>query len=298
MIKRTLHFGNPVHLSTTRHQLIIRYPDDRMEVKVPIEDIGVIILEHYQITLSHTLLSRLLGNNVAFITCDSHHLPQGMLLNLNGHHTQQENFTQQIGASEALKNRLWKQTIRMKINNQASVLEQNGLEVANMRRWAIKVQNGDPDNFEARAAAFYWKTLFVDHLQSFKRGRFEGEPNNLLNYGYAILRAVVARALTGSGLLPTLGYHHHNRYNAYCLADDVMEPYRPYVDEVVLELVRSLDDYSELTPEIKKQLLKIPVVDVSINDQLSPLMLAVQQTTSSLQKCYALELKEVKFPNL
>lgn len=298
MIKRTLHFGNPVHLSTTHQQLVIKFPDERAEVKIPIEDIGVIIIEHYQITLSHTLLSRLLGNNVALITCDSHHLPQGMLLNLNGHHTQQEHFSQQIAATTALKDRIWKQTIRIKINNQASVLEQNGLEVANMRRWANKVQNGDPDNFEARAAAFYWKSLFVDHLQTFKRGRFEGEPNNLLNYGYAILRAVVARSLVGSGLLPTLGYHHHNRYNAYCLADDVMEPYRPYVDEVVLELVRSLDDYAELTPAIKKQLLKIPVIDVSINDQLSPLMLAVQQTTSSLQKCYAHELKEVKFPKL
>jgi CRISP-associated protein Cas1 len=298
MIKRTLLFSNPVHLSSSKNQLIINYPDEDKQPTVPIEDIGVLLIEHPQITISHAVISKLLGNNAALITCDSHHMPHGMMLNLNGHTTQQEHFRVQIVASEALKARLWKQTVQQKIKNQAALLIQNGIPAANMERWASKTQNGDPDNFEARAAAFYWKSLFEDHLQSFKRGRFEGAPNNLLNYGYAVLRAVIARSLIGSGLLPTLGYHHRNKYNAYCLADDVMEPYRPLVDELVLELVRTLDDYDQLTTEIKGKLLKVPVLDAFIGGQTSPLMLAEQQTTSSLYKCFAKEEKVIKFPEM
>ena len=297
MIKRTLYFSSPAHLSTKKNQLIVRYPDqDNEEKNVPIEDIGVVLLEHPRITLSHTLISKLLGNNVALITSDAHHLPQGLMLNLAGNHLQQAHFSEQLKATRAVKDRLWKFTIRAKITNQAGLLEQNGLATNQMQHWAAKVQNGDPDNFEARAAAWYWQRLFVDHLQGFRRGRFNGEPNNLLNYGYAILRAVAARSLVASGLLPTLGYHHRNQYNAYCLADDVMEPYRPYVDEVVLELVRSTNDYSTLTPEIKQQLLQIPILDVQIGGKTSPLMLAMQQTTATLRKCLSGEQKQMKFP--
>lgn len=298
MIKRTLLFSNPAFLTTKKQQMVVRYPEEKMEVTVPIEDVGMIILENAQITLSHTLISHLLGNNVALISCDSHHLPQGMMLNLNGHSQQNEHFRTQVSVTEALKGRFWQQTIKAKIQNQAQLLKANGLEVDNMMRWAAKVTSGDPDNFEARAAAWYWQKIFIDHLQSFKRGRFEGAPNNLLNYGYAILRAIVARALVGSGLHPTLGYHHRNKYNTYCLADDVMEPYRPYVDQLVLEIVRSEDEYSQLTPLIKKQLLQIPVLDVHISKQTSPLMLAVQQTTASLYKCYAKQDKTITFPRL
>ncbi|MEP4534459.1 MAG: type II CRISPR-associated endonuclease Cas1, partial [Cyclobacteriaceae bacterium] len=287
MIKRTLYFANPAHLHTTKQQLVVSYPDTPDKKTVPIEDIGMVLLEHPQITISHTLMAHLLANNAAIVTCDGFHMPQGMMLNLNGHNTQQEHFRTQIQATDAQKAKFWQQTIRAKILNQAALLKQNGLETENMERWASKVQPGDPDNFEARAAANYWKKLFEDHLMSFKRGRFEGAPNNMLNYGYAILRAIIARSLVGSGLLPTFGYHHRNKYNAYCLADDVIEPYRPYVDQLVLELVRSLDTYDQLTPTIKQQLLQIPVLDVKINGQISPLMLAAQETTSSLYKCYA-----------
>lgn len=297
MIKRTLYFGHEAHLSTHKLHLVARYPDHQ-EKRVPIEDIGVVILDHHSLTLSHTLLSKLLGNNAAVITCDAHHLPHGLFLNLDGHHTQQAHFSTQIAATAAQKARFWQQTVKAKIRNQANLLSQNSLEVENMQRWEDKTQPNDPDNFEARAAAFYWQKLFIDHLTKFKRGRFEGAPNNLLNYGYAVLRAIVARSLIASGLLPTLGYFHRNQYNAYCLADDVMEPYRPFVDELVLELVRNEEDYSSLTTEIKQKLLQIPVLDVTINKQRSPLMLAVQQTTSSLYKCYAKESKQIKFPVL
>ncbi len=298
MIKRTLYFAHAAHLHTTKQQLVATYPDSGEKKSAPIEDIGMVVLEHPQITLSHTLISKLLANNAAVVTCDGHHLPQGMMLNLNGHSTQQAHFRTQQEATPAQKARMWQQTVRQKIRNQAALLRQNGLETENMERWAAKTAPGDPDNFEARAAAFYWKRLFEDFLHDFKRGRFEGAPNNMLNYGYAVLRAVIARSLVGSGLLPAFGYHHSNKYNAYCLADDVMEPYRPVVDQLVLELVRSLDDYEQLTPAIKQQLLQIPVLDVRINGQVSPLMLAAQETTSSLYKCYARQQKIIKFPEL
>lgn len=292
-MKRTLYFGNEAYLSTQQNQLVVRYPDRDEKKKVPIEDIGVILLDHYRLTMTSTLLNKLLGNNAAVITCDAQHLPLGLFLNLNGHSLQQEHFANQIAVTQAKKDRLWKQTIQAKIGNQAHLLAQQGVSTANMQRWVKKIKNGDPENLEAQAASYYWKHLFAE-IPSFKRERYGESPNVLLNYGYTILRGVVARALVGSGLLPTLGIHHHNQYNAYCLADDIMEPYRPFVDETALTLVR--DGVGELTPESKQVLLKIPIRDVVINQQKSPLMLAVQQTTASLQQYYAGKLKTLKYP--
>jgi len=298
MIKRTLYFTRPAHLSTHQRQLVATYPDTGEKKTAPVEDIGILLLEHPQITISHTLISLLLAQDAVLITCDGTHLPQGMMLTLQGHHTHQEQLRHQLAATEAFQGRLWQQTVSAKIRNQAALLRQNGLLTENMEHWAAKVKSADPDNLEARAAAHYWKVLFEDHLTDFRRGRYEGAPNNLLNYGYAILRATVARALVGSGLLLAIGYHHSNKYNAYCMADDVMEPYRPFVDQLVLELVRSEEHYDTLTPALKQQLLHIPTLDVTIGGQRSPLMLAVQQTTSSLARAYAGELKTIKLPEL
>ncbi len=292
-MKRTLYFGNEAYLSTQKQRLVVRYPHSEEVKSVPIEDVGVVLLDHYRLTLTSTLLNKLLENNVAVISCDAQHLPLGMFLNLNGNTLQQEHFAQQIAVTKAQKDRLWKQVIQAKIGNQAHLLALQGSLVVNMHRWAAKVKNGDPENLEARAAAYYWKNLF-DTLPSFKRERFGNAPNALLNYGYTILRGMVARALVGSGLLPTLGIHHHNKYNAYCLADDIMEPYRPFVDEQVLALVS--EGVGELTKESKQVLLKIPVLDVRINQQKSPLMLAVQETSASLQQCYAGVRKTIKVP--
>jgi len=168
--------------------------------------------------------------------------------------------------------------------------------VKNMLAWVDIVKSGDSDNLEARAAAYYWANMFPD-IPEFRRGREGVPPNNLLNYGYAILRAVVARSLVGSGLLPTLGIHHHNRYNAYCLADDIMEPYRPFVDKLVVEIVDSGEDITELSKLIKSKLLNIPVLDVQINNQRSPLMIAVGLTTASLAKCYLGEVRKISYPS-
>ena len=166
-----------------------------------------------------------------------------------------------------------------------------------MRVWSNDVRSGDPDNLEARAAAYYWKNVFTTY-PNFVRDREGTPPNNLLNYGYAILRAIIARALVGSGLLPTLGIHHHNRYNAYCLADDIMEPYRPYVDQLVLDIIQCNLEISDITRDFKMQLLGIPMLDVVINGKRSPLMIAAQQTTASLARCFAGESKRISYPEM
>lgn len=302
MIKKTLFFGNPAYLSVKNSQLVVKRtdPETQQEVvrTVPIEDIGVAVLEDRQITITNVALDALLQNNCAVITCDEKHMPAGMLLPLEGNTIQSERFANQIDASLPLKKQLWQQTVQAKIRNQASVLKRlRGVEVGCMLAWANDVKSGDSDNLEGRAAAYYWKNIFPS-LPGFTRDR-EGEiPNNLLNYGYAIVRAVVARALVASGLLPTLGIHHHNRYNAYCLADDIMEPYRPYVDEMVINIMRSDIDYGKLNPELKKQMLGLPVTEVVIGRQRSPLMVAASQTTASLCKCYAGELRKVVYPTM
>lgn len=310
MIKKTLYFGNPVYLSLRNSQLVIKLPEvvkneslpgtfkEQAEVTKPIEDIGIVVLDNKQITITSGVLEALLENNSAVITCDSKSMPVGLMLPLYGNTTQNERFRQQLEASLPLKKQLWQQTIRVKIENQATVLQKCiGEDMKCMRIWATDVKSGDSDNLEARAAAFYWKNLF-SAINGFTREREGIPPNNLLNYGYAILRAVVARALVTSGLLPTLGIHHHNRYNAYCLADDIMEPYRPYVDELVFEIVKSGQGYAKLTKELKTLLLAIPTLEVRINGKRSPLMVAVSQTTASLNKCFNGELRRIAYPEI
>ena len=307
MIKKTLYFGNPTYLSLRSEQLVIKLPEvekgdlpDSFKQDatrtIPIEDIGVIVLDHKQITLTQGVIEKLLENNCALITCGNNRMPVGLMLPLCGNTTQNERFRSQLNISLPLQKQLWQQTVQYKIRNQASVLGgMRGTIVKNMQAWVKEVKSGDPDNLEARAAAYYWRNLFPE-IPDFTRDRGGCPPNNLLNYGYAILRAVVARSLVISGLLPTLGIHHHNRYNAYCLADDIMEPYRPYVDELVVKIVDSGVDCSELTKEIKSQLLTIPVIDVVINGEHSPLMIAVGQTTASLYKCFSGELRKIMYP--
>ena len=309
MIKKTLYFGNPAYLSLRNAQLIIRLPEvvdnDTLpeyfkqvsEVSKPIEDIGVIVLDHKQITITSGVLEAFLENNCAVLTCDSKSMPVGLLLPLHGNTTQNERFRQQLDASLPLSKQLWQQTIKAKIENQAAVLKEcTGEEIKCMKVWAANVRSGDPDNQEARAAAYYWKNLF--RIEGFTRDRVGIPPNNLLNYGYAILRAVVARGLVASGLLPTLGIHHHNRYNAYCLADDIMEPYRPYVDRLVYDMVKQGANYAELTKDLKVRLLTIPTLETTIAGKRSPLMVAVGQTTASLYKCFSGELRKISYPEI
>jgi len=278
--------------------MIVEYPEkeEKASISVPIEDIGLVILDNPQILLTNALMMALNDNNSAIMSCDTSHLPYGLMLPMFSHHAFTEKFYCQLEASVPLKKNLWQQTVVAKIENQAALLKQIDQPTDKMDFLARQVNSGDTQNVEGRAAAYYWDTLFGE--KSFIRHRFGEPPNNLLNYGYAILRAVIARSLVGSGLFPTLGIHHHNKYNPYCLADDIMEPYRPYVDRLVLEIIEEEDYYEDLTPQLKKRLLEIPVIDIEIERKSSPLMIGAQRTTASLASCFSGETRKIVYPEL
>lgn len=302
MIKKTLCFSNRAHLCCRNRQIIIKIDDPAtgkpQEHTRPIEDIGVIVIESEQVTLSSYLISALLENKVAIIICNDKHMPAGLMLPLVGNTEQSEKYDAQITASLPLKKQLWQQTIAMKIRNQGAVLKKvNNLEIGNMLAWSSQVRSGDPDNLEGRAAAYYWRNLFGED-SGFVRRQEGDDPNGLLNYGYAILRAVIARSLVASGLIPTLGIHHSNKYNAYCLADDIMEPYRPYVDLMVVNLIQKFHLPPEISKETKKHLLTIPTIDVKMGKLSRPLMVAASMTTASLAKCYLGETRKLVYPEI
>ena len=309
MIKRTLYFGNPAYLSLNNAQLVVRLPEVEkneslpVEFKkesaatIPVEDIGIVFLDHKQITITQALMEALLENNAALITCNSTHHPVGLMLPLSANTLQNERFRLQVDASEPLKKQLWAQTIVQKIKNQAAVLDCRNINFDYLIPLYKNVKSGDCDNCEAQAAAYYWQNIFPE-IPGFRRHREEGPPNNYLNYGYAILRATMARSIVGAGLLPTLGIHHANKYNAYCLADDLMETYRPYVDKLVCEIKAVFGLCEDLTKEIKAMFLKIPVIDVLLEGENSPLMAATQRTATSLVKCFAGEQRKLLLPEM
>jgi CRISPR-associated protein Cas1 len=308
MIARTLYFGNPAYLHLKQGQIWIEPRSEDpgeapldlprfyrlSKTTIPIEDIGVVLLDHPAIVLSQALLSALAAANVAVITCDDKRHPQALLLPLSGNTLQQERYEAQIQLSEPLRKQLWQQTITAKLHNQGSHLAQHGLGGEEVLALSKSVRAGDTDNLEARGAALYWRRIFVPHLD-FSRDPAGAPPNNLLNYGYAILRAITARALVAAGLLPTLGIHHHNRYNAFCLADDLMEPYRPYVDALVRDWMDQGGDL-QVTTDTKRHLLSLPTLDVVIGGKKHPLLVAVQMSATSL--CQAMEgkTKKVAYP--
>ena len=310
MIKRTLYFGNPSYLSLRNSQLVLRLPEvekndtlpehykKEVSASIPVEDIGIIVLDHKQITITQALMEALLENNAALITCDSTHHPTGLMLPLCGNTIQNERFRAQLDASEPLKKQLWQQTVSQKIKNQAAMFSSKKMDDSYLVPLQRKVKSGDPDNCEGTAAAHYWGNLFnqLPAVGGFKRYREGPAPNNYLNYGYALLRATMARSIVGAGLLPTLGIFHHNRYNAYCLADDLMEPYRPYVDKVVYGIIEEKGIREDLPKEIKALLLQIPAMDVLIDGEKSPLMNATQRTAVSLVKCFSGEQRKLLHP--
>lgn len=292
MLRKTILLENKASLSTKNLQLVIK--TEVRESNIPIEDIGFLVLDNSEIFLSIPALNLLIDNNTSVIICNSSHLPNGMFLNLNSHHIQQEIFKNQIDATQPLKKQLWQQTIVEKIKNQGLLLETITGNKNSFEFLASKVLSGDTTNMEGVAASQYWKSFFD---MNFKRERFGDYPNNLLNYGYAILRAATARALSGSGLLNTLGIHHKSKYNAFALADDIMEPFRPIVDEKVVEIMQKYDE-QELNTLIKSELLQILTRTVYFKDEKSPLMVALQKTASSLQQCYTGHRKKIKYPKL
>ena len=297
MIKQTLYFGNPAYLSTKNEQLVIKTDD--IETARPIEDIGIVMLDNPQITITQLTITKLLENNAAFIHCNEKHMPVGMLLNLDGNTLQRQRFQKQIEASEPLKKQLWQQTVQAKIKNQAALLSHLGKDTKRMSYLQKSVKSGDPKNCEAQAASYYWKLVFKEHTQAFSRSQDGPPPNNMLNYGYAVLRAAMARALVGTGLLPTLGIFHRNQYNAYCLADDIMEPYRPYVDHAVVEYISQHGIPPEtLRPEISRHFLTILQADVYFEKERSPLLIALTRTTASLFACFQGKRRKIIYPDL
>lgn len=296
MLKKTLFFNNPYHLSIRHNQLVITDKNTREKSRRPVEDLGFVVLDHQQITFTQSVIQYLADNNVAVVFCNKKHHPASMLFHLDTHQTQTEHFRAQIEASKPLKKQLWKQTVKAKIRNQAALLDFVGEESDPLEYMARQVKSGDVTNKEANASQHYWAHLFDDE---FYRRRHGPPPNNLLNYGYTVLRAAVARALMGSGLLPTLGIHHRNRYNSYCLADDIMEPYRPYIDQNVWELVETGQGGKEdLSTELKAKLLDTLTCDIMINDKKRPLMVGLSETTASLARCFKGEDRKIKYPVL
>ena len=296
MIKRTLFFSNAVCLTLRNKQLIIQNKETHEESSVPVEDVGFVIIENNQTYISIPLINELAANNSAVIFCNEKHLPFSMNLPLDCNTIQNQLFTAQIEASLPVKKKCWKEVIEAKIKNQAKVLEKYNINPIKLKEYANEVKSGDTTNREALAAKLYWDLLIDD--VDWVRNRFGEYPNNLLNYGYAILRAAMARALIGSGLLPTFGIHHHNKYDAYALADDMMEPYRPYVDDEVMQYMKTHEQSEEIDTDFKKQILKVLTRDVAIGKVTRPLMIALSMTSSSLAKVFAKESETLSLPDL
>ncbi|MBQ8779256.1 MAG: type II CRISPR-associated endonuclease Cas1 [Alistipes sp.] len=294
MLKRTLFFSTPFCLSLKDNQMVIntkQMPEEKRTI--PIEDIGFVVLEHQQTSITLPLLNALSDNNVAVIICGNNFMPNAMLMNLDSNTTQGERYRNQIEASEPLKKGLWKQVVEAKIRNQASLLNKLGKDGAILKPLYSNVKSGDSDNREGIAARLYWGELFG---KDFVRHRDGAGPNLLLNYGYTLLRAAVARALMGSGLFPAFGIFHRNRYNAFPLADDIMEPYRPYVDEIVYHLY--INGEHDLSKEVKTKLLHLLFVDTAFGKVTKPLGVGLSTTSASLAKCFGGTQKKISYPLL
>lgn len=293
-MKQTILIQNPAYVKTKYKQLTIMEPKTQKVLgSIPCEDIGFLILEHPQITISLQVIQELQDHKVAIVSCDKFHMPQGLMLPFSGHTQMQAHLKLQIQSSESLKKQLWKQTVEAKINNQMNVLQILNKPYGQMEDYYNEVKSGDSTNKEGQAANFYWKHL----LNNFNRDRYGESPNQFLNYGYSVLRSAVARALVGSGLNPSIGLFHKNKYNAYCLADDIMEPYRPYVDYLVYDMPASLrSEEPSLTPQTKQKLLQLYSVDIHINGKIKPLLEALKTTSSSLVQCLNQNKRKLIYP--
>lgn len=291
MIKRCVEISSgPTHIMVRHNQLALMRDGEEIG-RIPIEDLGVLLVDHPSVTYTHTALTALLANNVALVVCGGNHHPTGLVLPMEGHTVQAEAIARQASAAPRLKRRLWKGIVRAKITNQAHALEQAGREAGGLHALARMVKSGDPENKEAQAARRYWPLLFGS---GFRRRRSGVAPNALLNYGYMVLRASVARAICGAGLHPSLGLHHRNKYNAFALADDLMEPFRPVVDITVFRLWE--EGVRSLSPETKAELLGILSAPVDWEGQKSPLAIALHRSAASLRRVLSGEQKDLCLP--
>jgi CRISP-associated protein Cas1 len=294
MIKRTLEIsGGPARLSVAHRQLVIE-KSDGPTATIPIEDIGVVIVDHPAVTYTHAVFTELMEAGAAIVLCSRNHHPAGVFLPIDAHSTQTERYHHQIEASLPFKKKAWARIVRAKIARQADVIKEIAGKDEGLSALAGRVRSGDPENLEAQAAQRYWKVLFG---ADFRRDRDAAGPNRALNYGYAIIRAAIGRAIVGSGLIPSLGLHHHNRSNPFCLADDLMEPYRPFIDIKVSELTRSGHALVELDRTAKAALLSVLNETIAIGDRRTPIGLAIHQTTASLARSYETGKPDIDLPS-
>jgi len=294
MLKRTLVFSSPMILSLKNQQLVVAYksfPDE--SCTVPIEDVGVVLLENQQTNITLPLLNALVENEVQVVICNSKGMPSAMIHSMNSNNLQGETLRAQISCGEVLKKQLWKQVVEAKIKNQASLLNSVGEDGNILKPFYSNVRSGDIDNREGIAARIFFQHLFGDN---FVRNRDEPGINALLNYGYSILRAATCRAIVSSGLLPAIGIHHHNRSNAYPLADDLMEPFRPFVDGVVYDLI--MCGKMELSKEVKGEIISILYADTLYENIKRPLSVGLSMTTASLVRCLSKEQNTLSLPIL
>lgn len=298
MIKKIIEISQAkTHLAIRYGQLVVN--QDKKEISsIPCEDIGVLLVDHSGVTYTHSVFTELLRCGAAIVLCGGNHQPSGMLLPLESNTLQAERFAQQIEAKEPVKKKLWQQIVRAKIKHQAKIVGRDSDVYKSLMALREQVRSGDPDNIEAQASKKFWPVYIQDIISEFHRNIDGRPPNNMLNYGYMVIRAAVARALCSAGLLPCLGIHHHNRYNAFCLADDVMEPFRGFVESKVKQICETETAVDDLTQTIKAQLLEVLYQEVTIGETSGPLMVGLHRTAASLVRCFAGEQKEIDLPEL
>lgn len=296
MIKRMIYIDNPYFISSKNEQIVFNSKDTGDIKEVPAEDLGFLVLDNYQITFTMNAINKIGEYGGILITCGKNHHPSIVALPLEGNHLQTERLRNQINATAPMLKSLWGQIIKAKIRNQAFVLKHFGFDDKYLISLAENVKSGDSTHREAIASKHYWKTLFEGTV--FKRDPEGDYPNNFLNYGYAIVRAATARAIVTAGMHPSIGIHHKNKLNTFCLADDLMEPYRPVVDKAVYSFYRDYPDYPILDKESKKFLLNSIYLDVKIKDKTHPLMIGINETCSSLNDYYSGKIKKIKLPEL
>lgn len=294
-MKRSIILSKPCHLSIKDSQLVIELKPDKQVHTRHLEDFGLIILEHPQITLTHGVLQALAQNNVILVSCDAKHMPASMSWPMDVHHTHGQRAKAQLESPLPVRKQLWKQTVTAKILNQAKVLDILKLESRPLVRWAAEVKSGDSTNREGLAAKHYFSQLFG---KGWIRDPDGQAPNPMLNYAYTILRAAMARAIVGAGLLPILGIHHHNKYNSYPLADDLMEPYRPFADLLVKDFVDQGLETSILNPEIKRHIFTLLESDTNYNGTRSPLQVSMENVCANAARCFNGETKRIDYPTL
>lgn len=303
MIKRTLEISRePAHLSVRNEQLVLRR-DGQTIGSVPCEDIGVVLVDHPQTTYTHGALAKLAESDAAVVICGRDHLPAAILLPMAEHSQVVWRIDAQLTVSKPLKKKLWKQIVVAKIEAQARNLGEDQPAKRKLLALAREVRSGDPANVEAQAARVYWANwLATSDVRQLDTEPFRRDPkaagvNSFLNYGYAVLRAAIARAIVAAGLLPSLGLHHRNRSNAFCLADDLIEPLRPLVDDRVRELWRQ--GYDELNQPAKAALLELLTERVTVGDgdaAVGPLMVQLHRYVASLVRCYQGESRRLQIP--